>query len=168
MMVAGPDSPDSPDSPEESYRAWKPPKGGMARVILDRRYANGEITRKQYEMLLRDLGWDEKREGGLLLSTLRRHLAFAASPLRFSFLRRWHAVIAPMNGRPSMYLLTNGSSTPWRSNVRRDSEEYSHWFSGSCHGCGRPNDSDVEVPNYRERQESRIRMGQHLQLQDRR
>ena len=62
MMVAGSDSPDSPDSPEESYRAWKPPKGGMARVILDRRYANGEITRKQYEMLLRDLGWDEKRE----------------------------------------------------------------------------------------------------------
>ncbi len=36
----------------------KPSIGGMARAILDRRYASGEISRQQYERLLQELGWD--------------------------------------------------------------------------------------------------------------
>jgi hypothetical protein len=36
----------------------KTSKGGMARAILDQRYAIGEISRQQYERLLQDLGWD--------------------------------------------------------------------------------------------------------------
>jgi len=63
-MVAAPDNPDWPDSREKLYRERKPSKGGMARAILDRRYASGEITGRQYERLLRELGWDENREKG--------------------------------------------------------------------------------------------------------
>jgi len=33
----------------------------MARAILERRCATGEITRQQYEKLLQELGWDDAK-----------------------------------------------------------------------------------------------------------
>jgi uncharacterized membrane protein len=45
-------------NPSRDDPGSKPSNGGMARAILDQRYASGEITRQQYERLLRELGWD--------------------------------------------------------------------------------------------------------------
>jgi len=33
----------------------------MARAILERRCATGEITRQQYEKLLHEFGWDDAK-----------------------------------------------------------------------------------------------------------
>ena len=51
------------DSSEQSRRdcRWNNAKGGMARAILERRCATGEITRQQYEELLQELGWDDAK-----------------------------------------------------------------------------------------------------------
>jgi uncharacterized membrane protein len=58
----------APDPPEQSDRKDRGnfKKGGMARAILERRYADRKITRQQYEKLLQDLGLDgEKSEAGV-------------------------------------------------------------------------------------------------------
>jgi len=42
--------------PREGQRRTAPPEGELsAREILDRRYARGELTREQYELIKRDL-----------------------------------------------------------------------------------------------------------------
>ena len=58
-MLAASQDPSDPPEQSNRDRGRKPSKGGLARAILERRYAGGEITREQYEKIKRELGWDD-------------------------------------------------------------------------------------------------------------